>query len=275
MSPVPFTDLSLTNAVLACFGLAGTFVASLYLTDAGLPRDHPTTVKRRIAAVTTVTLLSPISLLLLLQRETPIPEDFLGTLGLKWTGLASAIGVPVALVMTLYLGPLVQEWMLPHEERLVYQMQQERRDILLRNYLVAPVAEEVVFRACMVPLLLPHLGPVWTVIVSPAFFGVAHLHHMFEHLRSGDLGLLQALASVLIQTCYTSVFGMFSAFLFLRTGHILSPILAHSMCNILGLPQIWLVHQNRHPLLVGVAYIIGLIGFLFLLFPLTDSKLFG
>ena len=54
-----------------------------------------------------------------------------------------------------------------------------------RNYVVAPFSEEFTFRACLIPLLL---GPfTWrgTVLVSPLFFGVAHLHHMIERVRSG------------------------------------------------------------------------------------------
>lgn len=42
----------------------------------------------------------------------------------------------------------------------------------LRNHVVAPVAEEFVFRACMLPLLLQCFRPMTVVFVAPLFFGV-------------------------------------------------------------------------------------------------------
>lgn len=50
--------------------------------------------------------------------------------------------------------------------------------ICLRNYIVAPVTEEFVFRGCMVPLLRDQFSPISTVLLTPVFFGVAHFHHI-------------------------------------------------------------------------------------------------
>jgi prenyl protein peptidase len=51
--------------------------------------------------------------------------------------------------------------------------------LVLRNLVIAPITEELVFRGCMVPLLLPHLGYGYQLSwITPLFFGVAHLHHM-------------------------------------------------------------------------------------------------
>lgn len=55
----------------------------------------------------------------------------------------------------------------------------------LRNHVVAPLSEEFTFRACMMPLLLQSFKPLSAVLLTPLFFGVAHLHHMIERLRSG------------------------------------------------------------------------------------------
>lgn len=51
--------------------------------------------------------------------------------------------------------------------------------------MVAPLSEEFTFRACMMPLLLQSIQPLTAVLITPLFFGVAHLHHMIERLRSG------------------------------------------------------------------------------------------
>jgi prenyl protein peptidase len=41
------------------------------------------------------------------------------------------------------------------------------------------------------------------------------------------------------QFAYTSLFGFFAAFVFLRNKNILALILAHSFCNWMGLPRFW------------------------------------
>ena len=43
--------------------------------------------------------------------------------------------------------------------------------------------------------------------------------------------------STVFQLAYTSVFGFHAAFLFLRTGSVLPPILSHIFCNIMGFPH--------------------------------------
>lgn len=42
----------------------------------------------------------------------------------------------------------------------------------LRNQVVAPLTEELVFRACMLPMLVPCTGPGPAVLACPLFFGV-------------------------------------------------------------------------------------------------------
>lgn len=37
----------------------------------------------------------------------------------------------------------------------------------------------------MMPLLLNTFKPITAVLISPLFFGVAHLHHIIERLKTG------------------------------------------------------------------------------------------
>ncbi|NWI13012.1 FACE2 protease, partial [Crypturellus soui] len=53
----------------------------------------------------------------------------------------------------------------------------------LRNQVVAPLTEELVFRGCMVPVLLPCTGAARALLAGPLFFGLAHFHHVIEQLR--------------------------------------------------------------------------------------------
>ena len=44
--------------------------------------------------------------------------------------------------------------------------------VWLRNQVVAPVTEEVVFRGAMLPMLVPCTGPTAAIFMAPLFFGV-------------------------------------------------------------------------------------------------------
>ena len=79
----------------------------------------------------------------------------------------------------------------------------------------------------MVPILLGYYSPQGAVIMSPLFFGIAHFHHMIERIRRGqDFQTAFFISS--FQFAYTTVFGMYSAFLFVRTGHLASCVIGKS-----------------------------------------------
>ena len=269
---VSFTELSFSGALTACFILACAFVLSLYAVGPGLPRNHPETVKRRLAVIIVVCILAPLYLWLWSDRHytggSPIPA----VVGLRWNGRISAMMGSLLLVVVLYAGPLVQAT--TSGQRLFDNLKRERFDINLRNYVIAPFAEEFIFRGCMIPLLLPHLGPLWTILLCPLFFGLAHVHHLVEWARGDSRGsFLAACVTVIVQVCYTSIFGMFSAFLFIRTGHLVSAVASHTFCNLMGLPDVEAIPHHQYPVLIGMCYLAGLVGFGVLLFPLTDPKL--
>jgi prenyl protein peptidase len=167
--------------------------------------------------------------------------------------------------------------------------------ILLRNLVVAPVTEEVVFRGLMVPALLSSccclggggggdsMGGAeaarFVSLRAPLFFGVAHLHHVVEKLWVSKEPPLRVLASTLAQLTYTSIFGAIACYLFVRTGNIASPLLSHVICNFAGLPDLSFLEERgsplaalwprRHALLA--LHALGLAAFWLLLDPLTSS----
>ena len=197
-------------------------------------------------------------------------------LGFRVEGLLAAMTLPVLLVMILFLGPLVLSFF---DEELPFQSGWSFEDDLLsifstligvRNFVVAPIAEEFVFRSCVICLLLlaGFSTPV-VVFASPLFFGAAHLHHIRDAYKKQQLYgkksnyLQAALMKTMFQFLYTTVFGWLCAFIYLRTGlsllfffffffllsfrfllslpfcflaHTLAPILCHSFCNIMGFP---------------------------------------
>ena len=64
------------------------------------------------------------------------------------------------------------------------------------------------------------------------------------------------------QFTYTSLFGAYSSYLYLRSGLVYGPLLAHVFCNALGLPDFGAVPSHPRRRLIGGAFIVGLAGFI-------------
>lgn len=109
--------------------------------------------------------------------------------------------------------------------------------VALRNYLIGPLFEEFYFRICMVPLLIgSNCGYYGLFFCSAFIFGAAHFHHIFYHIKNGA-ELNHALFGALFQVCYTSIFGIFEVYIYIRTGHFISIFLFHMLCNIIEFPS--------------------------------------
>lgn len=114
-----------------------------------------------------------------------------------------------------------------------------------------PLTEELLFRSLLLPLALlslpssrsPSLTPspnLKVLLTTPLYFGIAHIHHLYEFtLTHPHTPLLPALAVTLFQFTYTTLFGWFAAFVFLRTGSLWSVVGCHAFCNWMGLPRVW------------------------------------
>lgn len=147
--------------------------------------------------------------------------------------------------------------------------------IWIRNHVMAPLSEEFVFRACMMPLILQSFPPLTAVFITPLFFGVAHLHHIAERVSLG-VDWTTALLIGLFQFIYTTLFGFYSAYLFARTGHLIAPLLAHALCNSMGLPDLQdLLQLNRCRRVAAIVlYLVGLFSWIYLLPIATEPTLY-
>src|ERR1700760_1304094 len=96
-----------------------------------------------------------------------------------------------------------------------------------------PLTEELIWRSLIIPLhLLARVSPKTVVFATPLYFGIAHIHHYYEfRLTHPHTPALPAVLRSLFQFTYTSLFGFFAAFVFLRNRNLLALILAHSFCN--------------------------------------------
>jgi prenyl protein peptidase len=91
----------------------------------------------------------------------------------------------------------------------------------------------------MIALMRPTHSNMELILISPLYFGLAHLHHGHQIYRengSDSFALKKAVLVVTVQFCYTTLFGMYSAHCMLQSG-VLTSILVHMFCNYMGLPD--------------------------------------
>ncbi|XP_059483059.1 CAAX prenyl protease 2 isoform X2 [Neocloeon triangulifer] len=199
-------------------------------------------------------------------------------LGLRFEGLLTAAVVPLLLTAILFLGPIAMavHTLSPRQMLNPSLFMPDVANIFwLRNHFVAPLSEEFTFRACMMPLLLQSMTPTAAVLFCPIPFGVAHFHHMIERVNTGVPWKTAIIVST-FQFCYTTIFGVYSAFLFYRTGHMAAPFVAHAFCNLMGFPDFGALMALERPLRTKMAtlLVLGLVAWIALLLPLTCSSLY-
>jgi prenyl protein peptidase len=205
-----------------------------------LNRDAPSVIRARIQAVTLACLIASISTLALLvhtTQHTPLQSVHL----LGWYPIhASSLFPPLLLAFTLFAGPLF--------ERLVIERIDPSTTVATllswigyRNYIAGPITEEVLFRSVLVPLhLLANVSPKTTTLITPLYFGIAHIHHFYEFtLTHPHTPFLPILLRSLFQFTYTTLFGWFAAFVYIRSGSLYTVIFIHTFCNWIGFPRLW------------------------------------
>ncbi|KAM5353759.1 hypothetical protein ACJ41O_000409 [Fusarium nematophilum] len=221
------------------------YVVPLYFSAATRPsptrsRDAPEAIRARILVVSLSTALCSLVTLYLLSSSSiahPEPLHFMGYWPIGLWDAARALW----LTALLFAGPLYESLVVDGAARL-----EPLRDIwndwsIWRNMVAGPITEECLFRSAGVPLLLRSGASLaGTIFLSPLIFGLAHLHHFYEfRITHPRTPLPVAIARSLLQLSYTSLFGAYATFLFLRTGSLLAVVLVHAFCNCMGLPRFW------------------------------------
>lgn len=216
-------------------------------------RDAPTVIRARVRAVgLTCLVCTVVTVYILALHGNASPREVVRLLGLWPIDPLDVLKV-LALVMILFACSLYElvlvdgEWR--HWSFAAFKEAVFDDWIGYRNLVVAPLSEEVVFRSLAIPLfLLANVDQTRIVFVTPLVFGLAHLHHLVDFLQArtpkGRLlppvaAWIQGICRSLFQFTYTSLFGFFAAFVFLRTGNLWAAVLAHTFCNHIGIPRLW------------------------------------
>jgi prenyl protein peptidase len=276
-----------------------------------LNRDAPSVIKARIQSVSLAVTVSILATLYILHVTAKLPlSTCLHYLGFYPIDLRAIIS-SLLLTTILYLAPLYESIFINKDLSPLSSLLSNIQSILsssqgYRNYIAGPLTEELLFRCTIIPLhLLSHVTTTQITFLTPLYFGIAHLHHFYEfRLTHPHTPLQMAFARSIFQFAYTTVFGWYAAFIFLRTGNLYVVFIIHAFCNWVGLPRFWgrvsfrngarassvivrgkddtdamLSSGNgqRTPLIYTVIYymllLVGVYGFYEGLFPLTSSTI--
>lgn len=290
--------VSVPVAIVACTGMTIFYVAVLYSPTFILRFPPPTSFKsfmiRRFVCAGISTVVSLIVCAFLLPIKSWDVSYLLNAYGIRLHHTWEAVVLPLCLTSLMYVGSFVlklfslwSSWA-EHGDHQIERSFDGLKSVLQRlinwllsavynisawrTFIVAPLTEELVFRACMIPLLLcGGFKPYTVILLSPVFFSLAHLNHLLEFYMQQNSSLLQASMVVGFQLGYTVIFGSYASFLFVRTGHIAAPLVSHMFCNFMGLPAFF----SRRTGMVSLGFILGAVGFVYLLFPLTSPDLYN
>ncbi|KAL8694530.1 MAG: hypothetical protein Q9218_000861 [Villophora microphyllina] len=210
-----------------------------------LSRDAPSVIRARIRFVSiSVTLATIATIYVLATRANASQLEILRLLGWYPIGLVE-VAKSLLLTAILFAGPLFERAVIEDrwKDWLRGQSLHESLSSWIgwRNYVAGPVSEEILFRSLLVPLhFLTPLSPTRIILSTPLYFGIAHVHHFYEFvLTHPHTPLAPSIIRSLIQFSYTTIFGWYATFLFVRTGNVIGVILVHAFCNWAGLPRVW------------------------------------
>ncbi|XP_076912030.1 CAAX prenyl protease 2-like [Bidens hawaiensis] len=285
-------------AIVACILMTILYVAILYSPTLILRLPPPSSFKtfmiRRFICAGISTVVSLIACAFILPIKRWNMSQLFSAYGIRQHHTWEVVVFPLGLTSLMYTGSFIlkvlsiwSSWAERGDHRMDISFHGLKSAIqnlsnwmlslvynisVWRIYIVAPLTEELVFRACMISLLLcGGFKPYSVILLSPVLFSLAHLNHLLEFYMQQDTSLLRASMIVGFQLGYTVIFGSYASFLFVRTGHIAAPLVSHMFCNIMGLPAFF----SRRTWLVSVGFVAGVISFVYLLFPLTSPALYN
>jgi len=266
-----FTDgLSFGKAVGGAIAISSMYVIGIHIFGKkGLNRDDPRVIRSRMLGAT-VGSAGAVYLFRHLLTQKPTTDDLLELLGIRRAGMLPALINSVGLTGTLFAGPILQYILQSTSNCSIEALLSEPYGKLMafRAYIMAPLSEELVFRACLVPILHNTFqgdsSRICTLV--PLFFGVAHAHHLFEKIFILRQDFKLSLLQTVIQMTYTTVFGALSTFLYLKTAQLPAVVAIHAMCNVIGLPDFHGIYTERSrpkKILLELTYLAGVAGFFY------------
>ncbi|KAL8791461.1 MAG: hypothetical protein Q9213_000078 [Squamulea squamosa] len=245
LPPLSITFVGLLSVVFTLLYVLPFYLSPTTRPSPALSRDAPSVIRARIRCVSVAVALSTIATMYILaNRANSSRLEILRLLGWYPIGIVE-VAKPLLLTALLFTGPIFEaavvegRWKDWVQGRTLHESLSSW--IGWRNYVAGPITEEIIYRSLLVPLhLLTPLSPIRVVLLTPLYFGIAHIHHFYEFvLTHPHTHWAPSIVRSLFQFTFTTVFGWYATFIFIRTGNILAVILVHTFCNWAGLPRLW------------------------------------
>ncbi|TPP60620.1 U3 small nucleolar RNA-associated protein 19 [Fasciola gigantica] len=183
-------------------------------------RNDPEVVKRRFIAVSVICFGVLLHICFFVHKtgcSLIDPSAYeLNKAFIRHDNVVISVLFPSLLTVVLYLGPIIDAVCI---SKTGFRFSLSNQGwIVARNLVVAPLAEEFVFRAAIMFHMQSIFHSCQTLcLVSPLFFSLAHFHHVYGEIKHGK-SFQSAISNAVFQVCYTTLFGIYSGFLMLRTG---------------------------------------------------------
>ncbi len=135
--------------------------------------------------------------------------------------------------------------------------------IALRNFLAAPVVEEIVFRRQA--FIAWQCSATWPKILIPAIlFSLAHGHRAFT----------VGLRACALQLLYTLFFGVYAGAVYIHfESSLVSAVVAHCMCNVLGLPDFDGIARSKFSRRISLLYCFTAVSSLFFICRVGQTEM--
>lgn len=217
----------------SCFNVLINPDLSYYLK---LNRYAPSTIFRRLISITISTAIS-IFIVYLYSRYHSNKSWMQLILSFRLRKLKiKDVLWPLIITATIFLGPIVDEILNRRWFIALPTLNRPNVYTFLRNWLLGPLLEEIVFRCINCTLLSNDFPTHYNVIISGLLFGAAHFHpqimqHVFLDMER------QLLVDSIVQFIFTSAFGMYVATIFMKTKSLWPAAAVHIFCNVMGLPS--------------------------------------
>ncbi|CDK29426.1 unnamed protein product [Kuraishia capsulata CBS 1993] len=294
--------MELRVAIIYAVFVSASYPLSIYVGQSNravTSRNDHDVMKRRMKAVSAVSLFHLVfSPLFLARLEATSWLEGLSKLGVI-PGLVVGTSVQfdvrnliatafdtfkvLALVSVLFIGPT---WHYLYDCFLTGSVfGAVREDLIttftdfqsLRDYIVSPATEEFIYSSVIMSIFLPfvrsnEISFTKALSVTPLLFGFAHVHHAIELHRSGRHSAVAIAATTVFQLAFTSIFGLFTNFVFVRTASVWPCIFAHIYCNFQGFPDLRIEASRDLQLAYYLMLALGIVGFKDLLYPLTQHS---
>lgn len=188
----------------------------------------------------------------------------------------------------LFLGPILQNifTFINYDYTYIYKKSMNlyfkhlQRDIFsaqtFKALVIGPVTEEMIYRSFACSLWeSANISYLKTIFLLPFLFGVSHLNKVLLEKKLSSIRL-KDFAPYVGMLGFTTVFGWWEAFVWLRTHSYFTCVIIHTFCNYMQFPDFREALEWQNPLqriFLYLGYLIGVIYFSFSIGLIQTTKI--